>query len=200
MHSESASAGSMSTGICGKNAASVRASKTPHYRTYLQLCARSRPFACILSQANGNEQFCCFLQLLFESGGEKSQLLFSIVEVTHFPMSANMSLSTVVVAILVFLTIHEDIDLLTLTSKTSGCAVGDQVMNLRCRCITKERKPIGRRIVALEVHPVRSHCAETEIIATLKNEKRKVCLDPNAPWVQKVLAIRRARNMGFNRN
>ncbi|XP_043969916.1 C-X-C motif chemokine 2-like [Gambusia affinis] len=92
-----------------------------------------------------------------------------------------MSLSTVVVAILVFLTIHE------------GCAVGDQVMNLRCRCITKERKPIGRRIVALEVHPVRSHCAETEIIATLKNEKRKVCLDPNAPWVQKVLAIRRAR-------
>lgn len=103
MHSESASAGSMSTGICGKNAASVRASKvlfprclvifftssgwsqlvdaafcvhfgvfracssccwvlslcthqTPHYRTYLQLCARSRPFACILSQANGNEQ------------------------------------------------------------------------------------------------------------------------------------------------
>lgn len=33
-----------------------------------------------------SSRFCCFLQLLFESGGEKSQLLFSIVEVTHFPM------------------------------------------------------------------------------------------------------------------
>uniref|UniRef100_A0A3B5M272 Chemokine interleukin-8-like domain-containing protein n=1 Tax=Xiphophorus couchianus TaxID=32473 RepID=A0A3B5M272_9TELE len=83
-----------------------------------------------------------------------------------------MSLSTVVVAILVFLTIHE----------------GESILvNLRCRCITKERKPIGRRIVALEVHPVSSHCAEIQIIATLKMEKRKVCLDPKAPWVQKVL-------------
>uniref|UniRef100_A0A3B5MEY6 Chemokine interleukin-8-like domain-containing protein n=1 Tax=Xiphophorus couchianus TaxID=32473 RepID=A0A3B5MEY6_9TELE len=71
--------------------------------------------------------------------------------------------------------------------------VGNQVVNLRCRCITKERKPIGRRIVALEVHPVSSHCAEIQIIATLKMEKRKVCLDPKAPWVQKVLKNRRAR-------
>ncbi|XP_032420203.1 C-X-C motif chemokine 2-like isoform X2 [Xiphophorus hellerii] len=92
-----------------------------------------------------------------------------------------MSPSTVVVAILVFLTIHE------------GSVVGNQVVNLRCRCITKERKPIGRRIVALEVHPVSSHCAEIQIIATLKMEKRKVCLDPKAPWVQKVLKNRRAR-------
>uniref|UniRef100_A0A3B5M496 Chemokine interleukin-8-like domain-containing protein n=1 Tax=Xiphophorus couchianus TaxID=32473 RepID=A0A3B5M496_9TELE len=84
----------------------------------------------------------------------------------------------------------KDTDFLTLSSKTSGSVVGNQVVNLRCRCITKERKPIGRRIVALEVHPVSSHCAEIQIIATLKMEKRKVCLDPKAPWVQKVLKNR----------
>ncbi|XP_014906152.1 C-X-C motif chemokine 2-like [Poecilia latipinna] len=92
-----------------------------------------------------------------------------------------MSLSTIVVAILVFLTIHED------------SAVGDKMVNLRCHCITKERKPIGRHILVLEVHPASSHCAETQIIATLKKGKRKVCLDPNAPWVIRVMQNRRAK-------
>ncbi|XP_014824791.1 PREDICTED: uncharacterized protein LOC106904818 isoform X2 [Poecilia mexicana] len=96
-------------------------------------------------------------------------------------VGADMSLSPIVVAILVFLTIHE------------GSVVGDQVVNLRCRCITKERKPIGRHILVLEVHPASSHCAETQIIATLKKDKRKVCLDPNAPWVIRVMQNRRAK-------
>ncbi|KAM4594359.1 interleukin-8-like isoform 1-T1 [Fundulus diaphanus] len=86
-----------------------------------------------------------------------------------------------IVAILVFLTLHE------------GSIVGDQGVNLRCLCITKESKPIGRHIAVLEVYPAASHCAEMQIIATLKKSKQKVCLDPDAPWVIRVLKNRRAR-------
>ncbi|KAM4751216.1 C-X-C motif chemokine 5-like [Anableps anableps] len=91
-----------------------------------------------------------------------------------------MTLRTIV-AILVFLTIHE------------GSIVGSQGVNMRCLCITKEKKPIGRHIAMLEVHPMSSHCAEIQIIATLKIEQKRVCLDPDAPWVKKVLKNRRAR-------
>ncbi|MEQ2306354.1 hypothetical protein AMECASPLE_007369 [Ameca splendens] len=91
-----------------------------------------------------------------------------------------MSLSTII-PILVFLTIHE------------GSIVGDHGVNLRCLCINKERKPIGRHIAVLEVHPATSHCVEVQIIATLKKDKLKVCLDPDVPWVKRVLKNRRAR-------
>uniref|UniRef100_A0A667YIS5 Chemokine interleukin-8-like domain-containing protein n=1 Tax=Myripristis murdjan TaxID=586833 RepID=A0A667YIS5_9TELE len=65
--------------------------------------------------------------------------------------------------------------------------LGEQGMNLRCRCISKERKPIGRHIEKLEVIPANSHCEEVEIIATLKGSGLLVCLDPNVPWVKRVL-------------
>uniref|UniRef100_A0A087YP00 Chemokine interleukin-8-like domain-containing protein n=1 Tax=Poecilia formosa TaxID=48698 RepID=A0A087YP00_POEFO len=96
-------------------------------------------------------------------------------------LKADMSLSPIVVAILVFLTIHE------------GESICQIHVCIHCRCITKERKPIGRHILVLEVHPASSHCAETQIIATLKKGKRKVCLDPNAPWVIRVMQNRRAK-------
>ncbi|XP_029909925.1 interleukin-8-like [Myripristis murdjan] len=79
------------------------------------------------------------------------------------------------VALLAFLTI------------TVGLGLGEQGMNLRCRCISKERKPIGRHIEKLEVIPANSHCEEVEIIATLKGSGLLVCLDPNVPWVKRVL-------------
>ncbi|XP_030285087.1 C-X-C motif chemokine 6-like [Sparus aurata] len=88
-----------------------------------------------------------------------------------------MSIITIV-AILVFLTIPE------------GISLGDQGVVLRCQCITKERKPIGRHIGQVEVNPVSSHCSEIEIIATLKRNGQKICLDPDAPWLKKVLARR----------
>ncbi|XP_017269651.1 interleukin-8-like [Kryptolebias marmoratus] len=82
-----------------------------------------------------------------------------------------------IVALLVFLVIHE------------ANSVGDQGLNLRCRCINKERKPIGRHISVLEVNPANSHCMEIEIIATLKKDGRRVCLDPDAPWVKKIKKV-----------
>ncbi|XP_038569457.1 interleukin-8-like [Micropterus salmoides] len=85
-----------------------------------------------------------------------------------------MSIITIV-ALLVILSIQE------------GTCLGDQGVNLRCRCIAKEKRPIGRYIGQVEVHPASSHCNDIEIIATLKNNGEKICLDPNAPWVKKVL-------------
>ncbi|XP_076584618.1 interleukin-8-like [Chaetodon auriga] len=79
------------------------------------------------------------------------------------------------VALLVFLTIPAVISL------------GDQGVSLRCQCITTERKPIGRYIGQVEVNPASSHCNNVEIIATLKMDGQRICLDPNAPWVKKVL-------------
>lgn len=60
-------------------------------------------------------------------------------------------------------------------------------VELHCRCIKTESKPIGRHIEKVELIPPNSHCEETEIIATLKRTSEKVCLDPEAPWVKKVI-------------
>ncbi|CAG5939113.1 interleukin-8-like isoform 2-T2 [Menidia menidia] len=79
------------------------------------------------------------------------------------------------VALLVFLVIHE------------GNSAMDQGSRIRCQCITKEKRRIGRLIGLVEVNPPTSHCKDTEIIATLKKDGKKICLDPAAPWIQKVL-------------
>ncbi|KAI3353242.1 hypothetical protein L3Q82_019787 [Scortum barcoo] len=60
-------------------------------------------------------------------------------------------------------------------------------MEMHCRCIQTESKPIGRHIGKVELIPANSHCEETEIIATLKKTGQEVCLDPEAPWVKKVI-------------
>ncbi|XP_020786151.1 C-X-C motif chemokine 10-like [Boleophthalmus pectinirostris] len=65
---------------------------------------------------------------------------------------------------------------------------GDQALNLRCRCIQKESKRIGRYLRKVEVHPANSHCKETEIVATLKKNGQKICLDPSAKWVKRILS------------
>ncbi|XP_026158148.1 interleukin-8-like [Mastacembelus armatus] len=85
------------------------------------------------------------------------------------------------VALLLFLIIPE------------GISQGDQGLILRCRCITKEKKPIGRFIRKMEVFPASSHCEVTEIIATLKQDGQKICLDPDAPWIQKLLQKKKAK-------
>nr|XP_046269120.1 interleukin-8-like [Scatophagus argus] len=86
-----------------------------------------------------------------------------------------MSPIITIVSLLVFLAIPE------------GISLGDQGLPGRCQCITKERRPIGRYIGMVEVSLASSHCSDTEIIATLKKDGQKVCLDPDAPWVKKVL-------------
>ncbi|XP_029948927.1 platelet factor 4-like [Salarias fasciatus] len=84
------------------------------------------------------------------------------------------------------MSVIKTVALLSLLTIYEVVSVGDQVGD-RCRCINKETKPIGRHIAMLEVKPQNSHCPEPEIIATLKRDGQRVCLDPKAPWVRKVL-------------
>ncbi|XP_005942659.1 permeability factor 2 isoform X1 [Haplochromis burtoni] len=72
--------------------------------------------------------------------------------------------------------------LLTLLATCEGMGV-----ELHCRCIQTESKPIGRHIEKVELILPNSHCEETEIIATLKRTGEEVCLNPEAPWVKKVI-------------
>ncbi|XP_077574991.1 interleukin-8 isoform X2 [Stigmatopora nigra] len=60
-------------------------------------------------------------------------------------------------------------------------------VELHCRCIQTESRPIGRHIEKVELIAANSHCEETEIIATIKKTGQEVCLDPQAPWVKRVI-------------
>ncbi|KAJ0050932.1 hypothetical protein NL108_009927 [Boleophthalmus pectinirostris] len=60
-------------------------------------------------------------------------------------------------------------------------------VELHCRCIQTESKPILRHIEKVELFPANSHCEEAEVIATLKRTGHEVCLDPEAPWVKKLI-------------
>ncbi|XP_037388835.1 interleukin-8-like [Pygocentrus nattereri] len=72
--------------------------------------------------------------------------------------------------------------LLTVFPLTEGLGVDP-----RCRCSGTESKRIGRLIESVELFPPNLHCKETEIIATLKNTGKEICLDTTAPWVKKVI-------------
>ncbi|KAM7009377.1 interleukin-8 [Tautogolabrus adspersus] len=90
-------------------------------------------------------------------------------------MMSNKVVLTSVVVLLALLTISEGMSLRSLG------------VELHCRCIQTESKPIGRHIEKVELIPANSHCEETEIIATLKKTGQEVCLDPEAPWVKRVI-------------
>nr|XP_046269109.1 interleukin-8 [Scatophagus argus] len=77
--------------------------------------------------------------------------------------------------------------LLAFLAISEGMSLRSLGVEAHCRCIKTESKPIGRHIGKVELIPPSSHCEETEIIATLKKTGEEVCLDPEAPWVKKVI-------------
>nr|AKS25204.1 interleukin-8 [Sebastes schlegelii] len=89
-------------------------------------------------------------------------------------MSSGFIVSSIVV-LLAFLAVSEG-----MSKRSLG-------VELHCRCIQTESKPISRHIEKVELIPANSHCGETEIIATLKKTGQEVCLDPEALWVKKVI-------------
>uniref|UniRef100_A0AAQ6I9W6 Chemokine interleukin-8-like domain-containing protein n=1 Tax=Anabas testudineus TaxID=64144 RepID=A0AAQ6I9W6_ANATE len=93
-------------------------------------------------------------------------------------MQKMMSSRVIVVAVVV---------LLTSLAVSEGMSLRSMGVELHCRCIKTESKPIGRHIEKVELIPANSHCEETEVIATLKSTGLQVCLDPHAPWVKKVI-------------
>ncbi|NWQ79658.1 IL8 protein, partial [Columbina picui] len=59
--------------------------------------------------------------------------------------------------------------------------------NLSCRCAKTTRAFIPpRRYSSVELRPVGSSCRRPEVLIKLKNMER-VCVDPDAPWVKKLL-------------
>ncbi|XP_048852377.1 interleukin-8-like [Brienomyrus brachyistius] len=73
---------------------------------------------------------------------------------------------------------------LTITEAMSMRGLGKE---MKCRCIQTESQRIGRLIKSVEIFPPSQHCKDTEIIATLKGTGQEICLDPNAPWVKRVM-------------
>ncbi|XP_065490830.1 C-X-C motif chemokine 13-like [Caloenas nicobarica] len=59
--------------------------------------------------------------------------------------------------------------------------------NLSCRCAKTTRAFIPpRRYSSVEVRPVGSSCRRPEVVIKLKSLER-VCVDPDTPWVKKLL-------------
>ncbi|XP_034364984.1 growth-regulated alpha protein isoform X2 [Arvicanthis niloticus] len=69
---------------------------------------------------------------------------------------------------------------------TSRQATAAPVNELRCQCLQTMAGIHLKNIQGLKVTPPGPHCTQTEVIATLKNG-REVCLDPEAPLVQKIV-------------
>ncbi|PWA32676.1 hypothetical protein CCH79_00012379 [Gambusia affinis] len=90
-------------------------------------------------------------------------------------MKINKIITLSVLVFLIYLAISEGMSLRSLG------------VELHCRCIQTESRPIGRHIEKVELIPANSHCEKTEIIATLKKDGQEVCLDPEALWVKKVI-------------
>uniref|UniRef100_A0A8C5I5W9 Interleukin-8-like n=1 Tax=Gouania willdenowi TaxID=441366 RepID=A0A8C5I5W9_GOUWI len=70
---------------------------------------------------------------------------------------------------------------------SEGMSLRSLGVEMHCRCIQTESRRIGRHIEKVELIPANSHCEEPEIIATLKKTGQEVCLDPEAPWVKRVI-------------
>lgn len=71
-------------------------------------------------------------------------------------------------------------------------------MEPRCRCIATESRRIGKLIARVELFSPSPHCKDTEIIATLKESGKEICLDPNAHWVKRVIVNILSRSRRWN--
>lgn len=60
------------------------------------------------------------------------------------------------------------------------------VSELRCQCLQTVQGIHLKNIQSVKVTPAGSHCAQTEVIATLKNGQ-ETCLNPEAPMVKKMI-------------
>ncbi|NXP10808.1 IL8 protein, partial [Thinocorus orbignyianus] len=59
--------------------------------------------------------------------------------------------------------------------------------NLNCRCVKTTSEYISpKRYESIEIRPVGSTCRRTEIIIKLR-ASGKVCVNPDTPWVKKLL-------------
>ncbi|XP_027311902.1 alveolar macrophage chemotactic factor [Anas platyrhynchos] len=73
------------------------------------------------------------------------------------------------------------------THRPGGAALLEANGNLSCRCAKTTAAFIHpSKYESVEVRPVGSSCRRLEVVIKLKSLER-VCVDPNAPWVKKLL-------------
>ncbi|KAM4670574.1 C-X-C motif chemokine 2-like [Amazona ochrocephala] len=66
----------------------------------------------------------------------------------------------------------------------SGLSLESLLTNMRCKCIKWTAQVINLGLIlTIDVTPPGIHCRRKEIILTLKKNK-KVCVAPEAPWIQ----------------
>ncbi|XP_052537480.1 interleukin-8-like isoform X1 [Tympanuchus pallidicinctus] len=77
--------------------------------------------------------------------------------------------------------------LVLVVMSVSQAAILEVNGNLSCRCVKTTSDYISpKRYDSIELRPVGSTCRRTEIIIKLKSSA-KVCVNPDAPWVKKLL-------------
>ncbi|KAL2304620.1 hypothetical protein Nmel_006571 [Mimus melanotis] len=77
--------------------------------------------------------------------------------------------------------------LLLVMSHCAHAAILEMNGNLSCRCAKTTSEYISpKKYESIEIRPVGSSCRRTEIIIKLRTSG-KVCVNPEAPWVKKLL-------------
>ncbi|XP_068127225.1 interleukin-8-like isoform X2 [Hyperolius riggenbachi] len=70
-----------------------------------------------------------------------------------------------------------------------GMSIQRSTTDLRCQCIKLETKQISKSVMdSVELIPSGPHCKNLEVIITLKTGGQ-VCVDPSAPWVDRIVKI-----------
>ncbi|XP_066538101.1 C-X-C motif chemokine 19 [Hoplias malabaricus] len=70
--------------------------------------------------------------------------------------------------------------------------------NRQCMCLQLESRFIPRhKLLNVEIFPKGSHCKTTEVITTLVSGQR-ICLNPRAAWVKKVIQLFEKKEEGPN--
>ncbi|XP_033919201.1 C-X-C motif chemokine 2-like [Melopsittacus undulatus] len=76
-----------------------------------------------------------------------------------------------------------------------GLSLESLLTNMRCKCIKWTAQVINLGLIlAIDVTPPGIHCRRKEIILTLKKNK-KVCVAPEAPWIQLLIFKLTQRNV-----
>uniref|UniRef100_A0A672KAR1 Chemokine interleukin-8-like domain-containing protein n=1 Tax=Sinocyclocheilus grahami TaxID=75366 RepID=A0A672KAR1_SINGR len=58
----------------------------------------------------------------------------------------------------------------------------------KCQCVTTTSSIIPSRVFQrIEIVPPGAHCRKTEILIT-KKDKKRVCIDPEARWINNVIS------------
>ncbi|KAL2780409.1 growth-regulated alpha protein precursor, partial [Daubentonia madagascariensis] len=76
--------------------------------------------------------------------------------------------------------------LLLLVAAGRRAAGAPVVTELRCQCLQTVQGIHLKNIQSVKVTPPGPHCAQTEVIAQLKNGQ-EACLNPAAPMVKKII-------------